>query len=570
MIITILIWIYIALLAFVYGVSIIDLFGKSMRCSQGVEKVSIPIIMLTGLSGITLIAEVMNFFINLGWLAQVILLAGAILLGWLNWKKVLTTLTGKISGLPWWIFIFFALLTLTVLEFGTRSPINPDTSIYHAQAIRWIETYPVVPGLGNLHTRLALDSTWLILNAVFSLRFLGGPSFHVLPGAFVMMVLAFLLEGPYRLIKKTFSQADILKTILIPILFHILNLEISSPGTDLPATLLVWVIFLLWLEHNESNKGNPREENIFTTPILFCFALWAVTIKLSTLPLLLLCLIILIFFLRNRKQSAVILVTLIFIIFIPWLIRNFILSGYWIYPLPLVAGISPNADWKIPLPEVVHLSRVIQAWARLPRVDTEIVLAMPLFEWLKIWFLSLHLNQKLIILGALISPVLFSLSLLIRSIDKVERTRLTICYLIGYLGLLFWLYAGPDIRFGYGFIIITPLIAAVPFLHLILKKIPFQHIVAVSFVGLVFIYQAFVLARSVDFSTLEQRLIFPMDYQTYPTSACSLHNGSVYCADAYYACGYDPFPCIPPMDHNSQVEMRGSTFREGFRLFSGQ
>jgi len=31
------------------------------------------------------------------------------------------------------------------------APLSYDTGLYHAQNIRWIETYPLVPGLGNLH-----------------------------------------------------------------------------------------------------------------------------------------------------------------------------------------------------------------------------------------------------------------------------------------------------------------------------------------------------------------------------------------------------------------------------------
>lgn len=38
---------------------------------------------------------------------------------------------------------------------------------------------PAVAGLGNLHSRFAYNSHWLVLNAVFSLAFWGGHSLHL-------------------------------------------------------------------------------------------------------------------------------------------------------------------------------------------------------------------------------------------------------------------------------------------------------------------------------------------------------------------------------------------------------
>jgi hypothetical protein len=570
MIITIIIWSYISLLAYVYGWAIVDLFNRSTIKEQGDGNISIPIIMLTGLGGMTLIGEILNFFINLGWLAQVILLAGALLLGWLNGKWMVAYLREKRNRLPWWIILFFVILFITVLEFGTRTPSNPDTAIYHAQAIRWMETYPVIPGLGNLHSRLAYDSTWLILNALFSLRFLGGQSFHALPGVFVMIVLVYFLEGPYRIIKNRCSPSDFIKLILIPITFHILNLQISSPGTDLPATLLIWVIFLLWLEHAENLVGVSQPGMGISIPIIFCFSAWAVTIKLSALPILLIGFLMLIQSLIRNKRLLVLCISAGLIIIMPWLFRNLLLSGYWVYPVPQVAWISPHLDWRVPLSEVVRESRAIQAWARDSHGNIDVVLTMPLFKWLEVWFVNLHTFQKLIFLGALFSPILLFISLLLKSIKKAMNNVHFYGFLAGYLGILFWLFAGPDIRFGYGFLVITPLIAAAPLLHWVMMRIPFQRVVGILIAGMVVCLQLFVLVRSMNFSTLSQRWVLPMDYQTYRTSTCELHNFAVTCGDEYNECGYDPFPCIPPSSAHPQVEMRGPTFREGFRFVSGQ
>ena len=52
---------------------------------------------------------------------------------------------------------------------ASRGIIHYDTSLYHAQSIRWIEEYGVIPGLGNLHSRLAYNSASFCLSALYSM-----------------------------------------------------------------------------------------------------------------------------------------------------------------------------------------------------------------------------------------------------------------------------------------------------------------------------------------------------------------------------------------------------------------
>jgi hypothetical protein len=41
-----------------------------------------------------------------------------------------------------------------------------DTGLYHLQTLQWIKTQPIVPGLANLHSRLAVNSAIFLLAAV--------------------------------------------------------------------------------------------------------------------------------------------------------------------------------------------------------------------------------------------------------------------------------------------------------------------------------------------------------------------------------------------------------------------
>ena len=44
-----------------------------------------------------------------------------------------------------------------------------DTGLYHAQNIKWIQEYAVVPGLGNVHGRFAFNSMFFPVSALFSI-----------------------------------------------------------------------------------------------------------------------------------------------------------------------------------------------------------------------------------------------------------------------------------------------------------------------------------------------------------------------------------------------------------------
>ncbi|MBQ2608911.1 MAG: hypothetical protein II586_00960, partial [Butyrivibrio sp.] len=82
------------------------------------------------------------------------------------------------------------LVVFFLMAYGTSNGImHYDSDLYHAQAIRWIEEYGVVKGLGNLHVRLAYNSAAFPLSALFSMKFLQlDRSYHVMAGFFALVL----------------------------------------------------------------------------------------------------------------------------------------------------------------------------------------------------------------------------------------------------------------------------------------------------------------------------------------------------------------------------------------------
>ena len=164
------------------------------------------------------------------------------------------------------------------LVWTTREPWHYDTGLYHAQAIRWIEEYGVVPGLGNLQMRFAYNSAFMSLQALFSLGWLVGQSLHSLNGFFCFAALTWALTT-IRVRsteeRKAWQTSDWLKTAMV-IYIVIARNSISSCGTDILSMLLLLYVGAKWCEAAE------REEKSLN-PWCFCclLSVYALTVKLS-------------------------------------------------------------------------------------------------------------------------------------------------------------------------------------------------------------------------------------------------------------------------------------------------
>jgi hypothetical protein len=255
-------------------------------------------------------------------------------------------------------------------------------------------------------------------------------------------------------------------------------------------------------------------------------------------------------------------------ILLPWFVRNIILSGYLIYPFPVIDWF--NFDWKIPPGIASTEVLTIQAWARDPGVSVEEVLSRPFFSWLQLWLIEKTTNQKLIILGAAVSPIIFVLGLGIaqkaKKLGQERLLNLVSGFLTVLLGAAYWLLTAPDIRFGYGFLLAIIGMTVLPWtafvdIHRAAGSKLLRYILMIGLIT----YQLFFLVRSFDAKTMGQRLVFPLDYPQMPSEPCQLGDSQVWCAapESWTQCWYQPFPCIPTL--NEWAETRGEEWRDGFR-----
>ncbi|NMC53146.1 MAG: hypothetical protein GYA48_05880 [Chloroflexi bacterium] len=558
MISAILITLLFTAVCYLYGRGSLWLAHKGLGGSTGADPHPAWVVLL-GWVAVTSLASLLSLVMPLSGAALGLVLAGALVIGILGGRQSGFFPQWRELQLPVLVGGVLLLAGLGILENATHNSLNPDTGIYHAQAIRWIESFAAVPGLGNLHGRFAFNSSWLVANALFSFAFLGLQSFHLLPAALVFITVWLFAGGLAGWLRGEATPANILKAVLLPLVFYILGAEISSPGTDLPVILLAWVLASGWLER----RGQPGSLDV----ALFALSVFAMTLKLSAAPLMVFALLI---FIRGMRDKAAVggWIVMGALVLAPWLARNIIYSGYPVYPVPGVPGLG--FDWQIPRTDVVAEQRAVLAWGRLPRLDREEVLAMPLAQWLRMWYQDVTLNRRLILFAAAAAPLLmggeYAWASITRRKDRDEISALLPLAALVYLGFIYWLLTAPDFRFGYGYLIVLfalPLIYPLGVLSKVKIKglTPMPVLAALAIAG----YQALFLAQSFEAKSFNQRLIMPLAYRVLPSEPCGIVNGTVLCAaeEAWTECWYAPFPCIP--QPHPAVERRGDDWGDGFR-----
>lgn len=565
MLITLLTWIYQLFIILPFGLFLYTLKPREDG-SKKIDTSGFILIFLLGLTVVTTLSAILSLVTNIGWQVHLgFLLAAVLLWVFLSVKKRIPRFTPSLQTMNWVeksTLGIAALAAGAVLVLATTVPENPDTAIYHAQAIHWIEDFGAVPGLANLHQRFGYNSNWLVANALFSLAFLKIQSFHLLPSTLFLVMTAYFFSGLFALAGGSRKISDLAKAFFFIAAFLLLAEEISSPGTDMPATLLTWFVVSEWIRLIEEPRTGDEKIGLWLSLVcVFC-----ATLKLSSVPIL----IFVIWFLAreiNRKRAIVLLPIIMAGILIAgsYVSRNIIISGHLFFP-----GFSFDPiqlEWSLPLEQVQKEKEVIHWFGLLPRRPFAEFRQMEWQQQYSRWLVN-QVPRHIAMLSfiSLTTLMLIGLLLVKRGRKWLNQYREFAGLLLTlYAGVIFWLVSAPAFRFGYGFILSlivlmgTPLIIA---LERFSKSKPFllnSLVIAVSF---------FVILNAfVDYShpgSLQTRLLQPAAYPVWKTEECQFGNFTIRCQTQYDSCWYTPFPCALQGDPN--VFMRGEDFDQGFMV----
>jgi len=564
----ILIWLYIAVICLAYGCGGAALLRILLQEGES-GRLPFSLIVIFGLGVITTIVGYLSLFIKIGLVANVIMLLGALLLYAAFSGEINATVRDgfyRLFHLNRYVLILLLIIFLFVLVKSTNLPYSYDTGLYHAQALRWIAEYPGVPGLGNLHGRLAFNSAWFLPQALFSFSFLYPQSFHVLNGFFLLIIVISSMDGLSNLLQKKYNFNNILKSGLsIPVILTFKD-QLCTPTPDIPVLLLICALLIYYFQ-NKEDAGNLQSNLISVMMVLL--AVWTVTIKLSALPLVLCAGVIMgREVIRRRPVNLLLIGGLALGTVLPFFLRNIVISGYLVYPFPALDWFA--FDWKIPPAEVLKEKRAIEVFARDPKGIAGQELAQGMVFWLPIWFHQTVTEYGLKLQKVFLPSLLLGLdwayqAMLARRfglrIGAISQNKLP--FLIVAAGLIFWFLTAPDMRFGMGFFVVGAILIFMPLLQTfdfrVTKIFPWG-------VGLLLLY--FLVAfLATEVPLMSPRLYLPAPYPQASLAVATIQGKTVYYpqGNKEEKCWNAPLPCTPSNPAERQFTFRGETLEQGFK-----
>ncbi|WP_026650836.1 LIC_10190 family membrane protein [Butyrivibrio proteoclasticus] len=597
MLIVSLIWIYVIITTYLIGYGFLTSMSywpgmhirKGKDCKKKYKTQNKKSYIVAGLVLTTVYAQIFSLFTGVGLYANFLMVLICLIIAVYYREELLcdfrTTVSMLASTKEWIVY----LLVFLVMAYGTSHGImHYDSDLYHAQAIRWIEEYGVVKGLGNLHVRLAYNSSSFALSALYSLKFLGKQSYHVMAGFFALMLAWLCVDIKDVVRRKHIIVSDFARITAIYYLFTIFD-EMVAPASDYYLSTIVFYVIIQWLDLNVKH-----EKSYLPYIQLSLLAIYAITIKLSAAPMILLCIIPIykLFHERTAEKMRAFGLSIVsaLIIVLPFLIRNIVISGWILYPVTMFDFFG--FGFEIPKNVAKYDALEISTYGK-GFTDVEELANISLKEWINTWFNGLGTMHKAVIGLDIISIAIFVACLIyfiIVAIGENDKTSIklpdkkvfdishrSVLNLADFLTisatllgcLVFWFFSAPLIRYGVVYVYLTPaVIIGRMLIHLFnhsgegLKKIVLK--VCVVLFCLWMLYKGFniVMEDRVRFNA--KYLVAQQDYGKYEVSSYTLNGVKFYYPVEGDRIGYDAFPSSPK-DMTGEIELMGTNIRTGFR-----
>ena len=472
-------------------------------------------------------------------------------------------------------FVFFAIILFIIsVWIASRSMLKTsiyDSNLYHYNYIRWINTFPVVPGLGNLHGRLAFNQSFFTYVAALNLYPVFGQGRAIANSSILIFAFLTFFEILISKNKNTDNnylscQDKITSLFLLPILvfFTLFSNGVDSPSPDLASSVIQLIVFLLFVSiiYDISIKNIHYPVKNLTFIVL---ATTLVTIKLSNLIFSCIALIIIIIIMLKqiniRYQIKYIYYSVV--IFIAWFLNGVIISGYPFYPSTLC---HVNLSWSLPVESVVDLENWVYSWARQPGTHWKNVLGN--WNWLYPWMNNIiqnHYFDVVIPLYTFVTIVLIDVLLLTPILWFKKRKIFFIEWVIIFpllSGLLFWFFTAPDPRFANAVFMLLPVSATLVLLFKI-KEIANRQ-TAIYAAGIFFTVECFCLS----FYVHENKWVvsnvsldgWQKDDQPQIVEKITKHGLRVYTTllnEKKDQCFDAPLPCTPYFNENLRLRRAG-------------
>lgn len=337
-----------------------------------------------------------------------------------------------------WHIAFFCLVLCSI--FISDYILDYDAYLYHLQAIRWAKEGFLHLGTANIHSRLGFQSLWFDLHALFDFSGVFGYPLPLLNGLVALASLLYLSKKALEQKKQWFAYALLFMVVVFSTLDGPLYYLLRGYNPDIPAAFLTFAYFYYAYKNKELSFKVVKNLTIIS--------LFAVLIKLSTIPLLIYSVILILYKIGSKEQvkSLIYLLEIVAIVIGYYSIKNIFLTGYIVFP---VAVTKLPVLWAVPQAEVAHLSGIISSWAKVRAVNPELYSPLNL-SWIPTWYSQQTMQSLVTIFGGFFSILGIGL------LAILEKNKRLFAIFTGIAGLItYWFLMAPDIRFGLGIVFIS-------------------------------------------------------------------------------------------------------------------
>jgi hypothetical protein len=321
---------------------------------------------------------------------------------------------------------------------------NFDSGLYHFGSIRWLNEYPIVPGLGNVHWRFALNQSYFGFLSLVNIYPFWNKGYAV-GGLFLLILASLTLMQIARTQDKSWRLA--LGGVVFIYLGYLAG-TLPNPSPDTAVGLLEIAIFLL-LFRVIKNQRNDTSQNLRDAVVILFLSFSLVTVKLSSVMFAVASICVVFYFQfieqgQNYRRYLKVFALLLLLSSVH-ILRGYLLSGLPLFPSTL-AG-AWQLDWAVPFELVKFEINLIYSWARQPG---EMVAQQVLghWGWIPSWLDTIPIFEKLMF-G--LATILTSVNFVAVLIQKDRATTKDYQYLILYLPIwptfVFWFLTAPDPRF---------------------------------------------------------------------------------------------------------------------------
>lgn len=356
---------------------------------------------------------------------------------------------------------------------------------------------------------------------------------------------------------------------------------VMSPATDYGTLLVTGYLISSWLEaarRRDAHTNGISITKLADTCNLSVLALFVASMKLSAAFMVLLVVWSLIQGLRVGKgKSLARYVVVGLLVFLPYLVRNVLISGWLFYPVTAMDLF--RVPWKVPAAYAIVDSQQIVVWGKclydIGKADWKVS------QWLPIWWQGQeHYGQMLIYANVLAAALLIINFILHRLVRKSKAGpkgtgEVATLILVLLINEAVWFLTAPFIRYGLVYLLVLPLLAAALFLdnlHALAREKSFWKVPGAFFAVLaVLCFCAWIDHYAMDdLVYVKQNLSSPyyLWQQPFdnPREEAEERNGiKIYYAAEQERNSYYVYPSTAYKMMLDRTELIGNSIEEGFR-----